>query len=97
MLRKFDNNTQLHGHIRHTIKNWTFRKISRIEVTIIYKGNQSWIFTGGTYAEAETPILWPPDPKSLFTGKDPDVGKDWGQEKRETGWHGWMASPTHLT
>ena len=40
------------------------------------KGNQSWIFTGRTDAEAETPILWPPDGKSLLIGKDPDSGKD---------------------
>ena len=40
------------------------------------KGNQSWIFIGRTDAEAETPILWPPDAKDLLTGKDPDAGKD---------------------
>ena len=41
------------------------------------KGNQSWIFTGRTDAEAETPILWSPDVKSWLIGKDPDAGKDW--------------------
>ena len=46
------------------------------------KGNQFWIFTGRTDAEAGTPILWPPDAKNGLTGKDPDVGKDWSQEKR---------------
>ena len=56
------------------------------------KGNQSWIFTGRTEAEAETPILWP-DAKSQLIGKDPDVGKDWRQEYKGTtedemvGWH----------
>ena len=40
------------------------------------KGDQSWVFIGRTDAEAETPILWPPDVKSLLTGKDPDAGKD---------------------
>ena len=45
------------------------------------KRNQPWIFTGRTDAEAETPILWPPDVKGQLTGKDPEVGKDWGQEK----------------
>ena len=40
------------------------------------KGNQSWIFIGITDAEAETPILWPPDGKNWLTGKDPDAGKD---------------------
>ena len=57
------------------------------------KGNQPWIFIGGTDAEAEAPMLWPLDVKSQFTGKDPDAGKDWGQEKKGTtegemvGWH----------
>ena len=48
------------------------------------KGDQSWVFTGRTDVEAETPILWPPDAKSWLIGKDPDVGRDWGQE--EKGW-----------
>ena len=57
------------------------------------KGDQSWVFTGRTDAEAETPILWPPDVKSWLIGKDPDAGKDWRQEKKGTiedlmvGWH----------
>ena len=47
------------------------------------KGNQPWIFIGRTDAEAEAPILWPPDVKSWLTGKDPDAGKDWRlKEKR---------------
>ena len=45
------------------------------------KGNQSWILIGRTDAETEAPILWPPDGKSWFTGKDSDARKDWGQEK----------------
>ena len=45
------------------------------------KGNQPWIFIGMTDAEAKAPILWPPDVKSQLTEKDPDAGKDWGQEK----------------
>ena len=55
------------------------------------KGNQSWIFIGRTDAEAL--ILWPPDAKSWLTRKDPDAGKDWGQEEKEetedemVGWH----------
>ena len=48
------------------------------------KGDQSWVFIGGTDAEAETPIFWPPHAKSLLTGKDPDAGWDWGQEEKET-------------
>ena len=58
-----------------------------------WTGDQSWVFTGRTDAEAETPILWPPDAKSWFIWKDPDAGKDWGQEEKGTiedkmiGWH----------
>ena len=48
------------------------------------KENQSWIFIGGTNAEAEAPILWPPDAKGQLIGKDPDAGKDWRQEVKET-------------
>ena len=57
------------------------------------KGDQSWVFIGRTDAEAETPILWPPDAKSWLIRKDPDAGRDWGQEKKGTtedemvGWH----------
>ena len=57
------------------------------------KGDQSWMFTGRTDVEAETPVLWPPDAKSWLIGKDPDAGKDWGQEEKGTtedemvGWH----------
>ena len=54
------------------------------------KGSQLWIFTGRTVAEAETPKLWPPDTKSWLTGKDPDAGKDWGQEDEIVGWHHWL-------
>ena len=57
------------------------------------KGNQYWIFIGRPDAEAEAPILWPPDVKSWLTGKDPDAGKHWGQEEKGAtedemvGWH----------
>ena len=60
------------------------------------KGNQSWIFTGRTDAEAETPILWPPGKKNWVVGKDPDAGKDWRREEKGTtedemvGWHYWL-------
>ena len=47
------------------------------------KGNQSLVFIGRTIAEAEAPILWPPDVKNQLIGKDPDAGKDWRQIKRE--------------
>ena len=46
------------------------------------KGNQSWIFIGRTDAEAETPILWPPDAKNWLIWKDPDAVRDWGQEEK---------------
>ena len=64
------------------------------EIQPIYsKGDQSWVFIGRTDAEAETLILWPPHVKSWLTGKDPDDGRDWGQEEKGTtedemvGWH----------
>ena len=59
------------------------------------KGNQSWLFIGRTDAEAEAPILWPPDVKNWLIGKDPDAEKDWGQEEKGmaedemAGWHYW--------
>ena len=48
------------------------------------KGDQSWVFIRRTDAEAETPILWPPDVKSWLIGKDTDAGKDWGQKEKGT-------------
>ena len=48
------------------------------------KGNQSWIFIGGTDAEAEAPILWLRDAKNWLIGKDPEAGKDWRQEEKGT-------------
>ena len=60
--------------------------------TVDPKGNQSWIFTGRTDAEAETLLHWPPDVKNWLIGKDPDAGKDWRQGKGTTedemvGWY----------
>ena len=61
------------------------------------KGDQSWVFIGRTDVEAE--ILWPPDAKNCLIGKDPDAGKDWGQEKKGmtedemVGWHHWLNGP----
>ena len=60
------------------------------------KGDQSWVFIGRTDVEAETPILWPSDAKSWLIWKDPDAGKDWGQEEtgmtedKMVGWHPWF-------
>ena len=57
------------------------------------KGNQSWIFIGSSDAEAETPVLWPPDAKNWLIGKDPSAGEDWWQEEKGmtedemVGWH----------
>ena len=57
------------------------------------KGKQSWVFFGRTDAEAETPVLWPPDMKNWLIGKDPAAGKDWRQEEKGmtedemVGWH----------
>ena len=49
---------------------------------VLPKGNQSWIFIERAHAEAETPIVWPPDAKSWLIWKDLDAGKDWGQEEK---------------
>ena len=60
------------------------------------KGNQSWIFIGRTVAEAEVPILWPPDVKNWLIWKDSDAGNDWRHEEKGTtedemvGWHQWL-------
>ena len=60
------------------------------------KGDQSWVFIGRTDAEAETPILWPPDSKNGLVGKDPDARNDWKWEEKGTtedemvGWHHWF-------
>ena len=76
-------------------KNWCFwtvvlektleSPLDYQEIQPVYpKGDQSWVVTGRTDAEAETLILWPPDAKSWVIWKDPDAGKDWGQEKELT-------------
>ena len=55
------------------------------EIQLVHpKGNQSWMFTGRTVVDAETPILWPPNVKSWLIWKDPDAGKDWRQEEKRT-------------
>ena len=64
------------------------------EIQPVYpKGDESWVFIGRSDVEAETPILWPPDGKSQLIGKDPEAGKDRGQEEKRVtedkmvGWH----------
>ena len=86
------------------LKNWCFWTVvlektleSPLDCKEIHpvhpKGDQSWVFIGGTDVEVETPILWPPDAKSWLIGKDPDAGRDWGQEEmvmtedEMAGWH----------
>ena len=82
-------------------KNWCFWTVvlektleSPLEIQSVHpKGNQSWVFIGRTDVEAETPIRWPLDAKSWLIWKDPDAGRDWGQEEKGTtedemfGWH----------
>ena len=83
------------------LKNWCYLTVvleKTLESPLVCKPvnpkeNQSWIFTGRTDAEAETPVLWPPDAKSWLIWKDPDAGKDWKQEENGktedemVGWH----------
>ena len=95
---------QIYHLVMHSQKNWCFWTVV-LEKTLespldckdiqpVYpKRNQSWVFTGRTDVEAETPILRPPGAKSWLICKDPDAGKDWGQEEKGTtedemvGWH----------
>ena len=86
------------------LKNWCFRTVvlektlesplDCKEIKPLYpKGNQSWIFIGRTDAEAETPILRPPDAKNWLIWEDPDAGKDWRWEEKGMT-DGWMTLPT---
>ena len=82
---------------------WCWRRLLRVPWTarrpnqsILKEISQSWIFIGRTDAEAETPVLWPPDAKNWLIGKDPDAGKDRRREEKGTtehkmvGWHHWL-------
>ena len=90
-----------------TLKNWCFWTVvlektleSPVDCKVIQpihpKGISSWIFIGRTDAEAEAPILWPPDVNNWLLEKDPDAGKDWRQEEQGTTedgvveWHHWL-------
>ena len=87
--------SSVHGIFQSRVLEWVAISFSRNckEIQpVCPKGNQSWLFTGRTDAEAEAPIHWPPDAKNWLTGKDPDAGKDWRQGKGMTedemvGWH----------
>ena len=74
---------------------WCWRRFSRVPWTA-KRSNQSWVFFGSTDAKAETLVFWPPHAKSWLIGKDPDAGRDWGQEEKGTteddmaGWHHWL-------
>ena len=74
----------------HAFELWCWRRLLRVPWTgkkikpVNPKGNQPWIFTGRTDAEAEAPTFWPPDGKNWFIGKDPDAGKDWSQGEKGT-------------
>ena len=71
---------------------WVHRCSINLIKPVNPKGNQPWIFIGKTDAEAEAPIFWPPDVRSRLIGKDPNVGKDWGEKEKgatENGMAGW--------
>ena len=93
--------------LAHEQKFWMGRGTVVLEETLessldckviqpVHPKDQSWVFIGRIDAEAEIPILWPPDAKSWLIGKDPDAGRDWGQEEKGTtedemvGWHHWL-------
>ena len=96
----------MHSHKEGCMpKNWCFwivvlektlesPLVSKEIKPVTPKGNQPWIFTGRTDAEAEAPILWPPDAKNWQIGKDPDAEKDWRQEKKEAERMRWLDSIT---
>ena len=82
------------------LSNWVLKTLespldSEDNKPVHPKGYQPWMFIGRT--DAEAPILWPHDAKCRFTGKDPDAGKNWGQEEKGVtedemvGWHHWLS------
>ena len=101
---------KLHYKESWVLKNWCFWTVvlektleSPLDCKEIKPGslkvNQPWIFIGRADAKAEVLIFWPPDVKSQLTGKDPDPGKDWGQEEKGmtedemVGWNHWLNRP----
>ena len=103
-MRELDGEFFIEGWVP---KNWYFQTVmleKTLQSPLDFKeikpvspeGNKSWIFIGKTDAETEAPILCPSNLKSWLFGKDPDVGKDWGQEEKGmtedemVGWHHWL-------
>ena len=85
--------------VMYGCESWTVKKAEcwRIDAfdckeiqPVHSKGDQPWVFFGRNDAKAETPILWPPHAKSWLTGKDPDAGRDWGQEEKGTTRMRWL-------
>ena len=89
------------------LKNWSFKTVvlektfesslGNKEIQPVHpKRNKLWIFIGRTYAETETPMLWPPDVRNQLIKRDPDAWKDWRQEEKGAtednmvGWHHWL-------
>ena len=98
------NNARTTLYTPNAFKNWSFwtavlektleNPLDCKEIQpVLPKGDQSWVFIGRTDAEAETPVLWPPDMKNWLIWKAPDAGKDWRWEEKGTtedemvGWH----------
>ena len=78
--------------LSHSVVFFYFFALIQMALLVHPKGNQSWISIGRTDAEAETPVIWPPDAKNQLIGKDPDTGKNWRQRRRgwwrmRVGWH----------
>ena len=107
LLKKVKEETEKVGLKLNIQKNWCFWTVvlektleSPLDCKEIQsvnpKGDQSWLFIGRIDVEAETPILWPPHAKSWIIGKDPDSGRDWGQEEKGmiedemAGWNHWL-------
>ena len=101
------NHVELDHKEGWVLKNWCFWTVvleKTLESPLDWKeikpvhpkGNKIWIVIGRTDAKAEAPVLWPPDVKSQYIGKDPDAEKDWRQEEKVTtedqvaGWHRWL-------
>ena len=87
---------RLSVHTHHVSLGTKFNLKWKLVIYVYVWGNQPWIFIGKTYAEAEAPMLWPPDEKSQSIGKDPNAGKEWRQKEKGVtgdemvGWPHWL-------